>query len=82
LVEEIRAATLENLFEAQRLSFILDEEGIPHTIKSFHDAAYDGLFQSHLGWGTVLSLPEHEARIVRFLEMIRQDPESEPEDNG
>ena len=43
--EFINIAILENIIEAQLIDSILNEQNIPHMIRSFHDTAYDGLFQ-------------------------------------
>ena len=44
---------LKNEVEARLLESVLAERDIPHFVKSYHDAAYDGLFQQQLGWGHV-----------------------------
>jgi type III secretory pathway lipoprotein EscJ len=43
----------DNEAEANVIKSILKEHGIPAEIKSFHDTAYDGLFQSQYGWGLI-----------------------------
>jgi type III secretory pathway lipoprotein EscJ len=43
----------ENEAEANVIKSILEEHGICAEIKSFHDTAYDGLFQSQYGWGLI-----------------------------
>ncbi len=65
------AGELQNEIEANLLASILDEEGIPHFIRSNHDSAYDGIFQVPLGWGRVEAKPEHHARITEILSDIR-----------
>ena len=45
--------TPENEAEANVIKSILAEHGIYAEIKSFHDTAYDGLFQSQYGWGLI-----------------------------
>ncbi len=61
---------LKNEVDARHLASILDDEEIPHTIVSYHDTAYDGLFQGQMGWGHVESAEEYEDRIVEiFTEM-------------
>ena len=50
----IKIAGLENIVEAQLMVSILEEKEIPHRIRSFHDTAYDGLFQFQKGWGRSL----------------------------
>ena len=57
---------LENEMEAQRLSSILDEEGIPHVVRSYYDSAYDGIFQSQRGWGH-LEAPEKYENTIQSL---------------
>lgn len=67
--------TLENEIEAYRIKDILDSEGIPHIIRTYHDAAYDGLFQGQYGWGALEADEKHEARI---LELIGKDGDLNP----
>jgi len=55
-----KIAILENEFEAQILQSILEEREIPHYLKSFHDIAYDGLFQRSMGWGVIFAPQEYE----------------------
>jgi hypothetical protein len=43
----------ENELEANVIKSVLEEHGIFAEIKSFHDTAYDGLFQSQYGWGLI-----------------------------
>jgi type III secretory pathway lipoprotein EscJ len=43
----------ENEAEANVIKAVLEEHGIYAEIKSFHDTAYDGLFQSQYGWGLI-----------------------------
>ena len=66
-----KVAVLENLIEAQVMASILQEEVIPHRIRSFHDTAYDGLFQFQLGWGAVYAPPMYRTAILDILERIR-----------
>jgi hypothetical protein len=49
----IKLITPENEAEASVIQSILQENGIYAEIKSFHDTAYDGLFQSQYGWGVI-----------------------------
>jgi len=57
----------ENEAEANAIKSLLEEQGIYAEIQSFHDTAYDGLFQSQYGWGVIrvseADLPEAK-RIV------------------
>lgn len=67
----VKIETLENLFEAQRLGAILEQRGIPHVIESFHDSAYNGLFQSYRGWGSVQAPQEYRKTILEIIKDIR-----------
>jgi type III secretory pathway lipoprotein EscJ len=49
----IKLITPENEAEANVIKSILEENGIYAEIQSFHDTAYDGLFQSQYGWGLI-----------------------------
>ncbi len=68
----VKAAVLNNEIEARLLSSLLDEEGIPHFLRSYHDSAYDGIFQAQLGWGHVEADPRHHDRIVELLDDMRE----------
>lgn len=69
--EYIKVDVLESIFEAQRLEAILQEQKIPHIIESYHDSAYDGLFQSYRGWGCVSSPAEYADVIEEILKDLR-----------
>jgi len=79
-----KAAVLENQFEAQLLTSILMERDIPHRLQSYHDTAFDGLFQTQKGWGIVSSPEEYHGEIKEILADLRrnnsadllEDPES------
>ena len=68
---------LENAIEAQRISAILDEEDIPHQIVSFHDTAYDGLFQAQKGWGHIATPAEYVDRVVELYNGMKDGTELE-----
>ena len=71
-VEFIRIALLESIVEAQLLESILAERRIPHRIRSFHDTAYDGLFQMQKGWGELHAPQVFEGELKEILNDIRQ----------
>lgn len=58
-----RIVTLRNEAEAGILQAALEERRIPHVIRTFHDSAYDGLYQVQRGWGAVEADEEHRAAI-------------------
>ena len=67
----IRITGLENIVEAQLVESILEEKGIPHRIRSFHDTAYDGLFQFQKGWGEIYAPPERKEEILDIIAVVR-----------
>ena len=70
-LEFIKIAVLENPIEAQLVESILASLKIPHRIQSFHDTAYDGLFQFQKGWGALWAPLTHENTILEILASLR-----------
>ncbi len=71
-----RIAVLENVVEAQLLGDMLTAESIPHAIHSFHESAYDGIFQMQRGWGAVTAATVHTGRILDLLQSLRRGSEA------
>ncbi len=69
--EFINIAILENVIEAQLIASILDERNLPHRIRSFHDTAYDGLFQFQMGWGVLCAPFSNKGEILEILNDLR-----------
>jgi len=69
--EFINIAILENVIEAQLIASILNEHNIPHRIRSFHDTAYDGLFQFQMGWGSLFAPLSNKKEILEILNDVR-----------
>ena len=69
----LKIAALENISEAQLIESILNEQEIPYRIRSFHDTAYDGLFQVQKGWGEIAAPAEFKEEILEIIEMIRSE---------
>ncbi len=67
----IKVAVLEDIIEAQVVVSILEEKKIPHRVRSFHDTAYDGLFQVQKGWGEIHAPQACESDIVEIIDDIR-----------
>ena len=64
---------LQNEVEASHLEAILNEHNIPHFIKSYHDLAYNGLFQFQKGWGQVEAPPEYRDDIIEIYHDLKQE---------
>ena len=56
----------KNEIEAMLLDEILNEKQIPHMIRSYHDSAYDGLWQTQSGWGHVEAPEEYSDEILEI----------------
>lgn len=69
--EDHKIAVLENQVEASFLETILKDRNIPFTIRSYHDSAYDGLFQLVKGWGAVYGPDEFKNEIIEILNELR-----------
>ncbi len=54
---------LRNEVEASIMKAELEQRHIPHVIRSFHDSAYDGLYQMQSCWGAVEAAEEHRREI-------------------
>jgi len=63
----VKIVVLENEVQARVLESALKERGIPHMIRSYHDSAYDGLFQVSKGWGCVEAPRKYKKRILDIL---------------
>jgi hypothetical protein len=70
-----KIAVLEDDFEAGLLESILSEREIPHRMRSYHDTAYDGLFQAQKGWGFVAAPEQYEAEVEEILSDLREAAE-------
>jgi len=69
----IDIAILDNIIEAQLIESILSEQKIPHLIHSFHDTAYDGLFQVQMGWGKLCAPLSNKEEILEILNDVRSN---------
>jgi hypothetical protein len=78
----VKIAVLENEIEARLVRSILADRSLPHMIRSYHDTAYDGLYQFQLGWGE-LRAPEYlKQEIECLLQSIRQSDNEKTAPDG
>lgn len=68
----VRITVLENEIEARLIRSVLEDRNLPHMIRSYHDTAYDGLYQFQMGWGELSAPEEYKQEIERLLASIRQ----------
>jgi len=71
-MEFVKIAVLDNQFEADMLTAILDENQIPHLIRTYEDEAYGSLFQTTRGWGAVQAPGKHRQEIKQLLGELRR----------
>jgi hypothetical protein len=67
----IKIAVLENAIEAQLLSSVLTQYEIAHRLRSYHDTAYDGLFQLQKGWGEIYGPHDVRLQVLDALVELR-----------
>ncbi len=80
-------AKLDNEIEARLLGAALEQEGVPHVLRSYGDPAYVGIFQLQRGWGVVIGPAEEEARILAVLAGLQRGggeagPAGHPDDTA
>ncbi|HEV2208885.1 MAG TPA: hypothetical protein VG167_08920 [Verrucomicrobiae bacterium] len=70
-----RIAVLDNQVQAGLVDAILADREIPHIMQTYHDSAYDGIFQTQ-GWGVVLAPASFREEILTILQDIKQQSQS------
>jgi len=74
-MEEIeKIALLSNEVEANIMEELLEERNIPHLMRSYHDSAYDGLYQQG-SWGHIEAPAGYKDVILSLLDEVRNAPE-------
>jgi hypothetical protein len=61
-----------NQIEASLLDEILTEKNIPHIIRTYHDSAYDGLWQNQSGWGHLEAPAGFREEILEIFKTMSQ----------
>ena len=64
----------ENEAEARALQSLLLQHGIESQVVSFHDTAYDGLFQAQYGWGVIRVAEEDYLEAERIILEWKESP--------
>jgi hypothetical protein len=60
----VKILSFQNEIESILLHEILTEKQIPHIIRSYHDSAYDGLWQTQTAWGHLEAPEEYREEIL------------------
>lgn len=66
-----KIVVLDHEIEARLLDEELNARQIPHLLRSYHDQAYDGVFQLQRGWGVMLAPAEFRDEILTILRDLR-----------
>ncbi len=76
-----KIAVLDSEVQAELLDEVLCGQKIPHLMRTYHDSAYDGIFQSQMGWGHVAAPARFRAEILSILENLKRqaEPPEEPQ---
>ena len=82
MVHWIKAGTVENRFEGDRVSQALNDVEIPFMIKTFLDTAYDGLYLPQKGWGVVMVPENFEEEAERVISEVKKSFKKEEKDEA
>jgi len=77
-----KIVAVESGIQGEILDRILLDQNIPHLIRSYHDMAFDGVFQLSRGWGCVEAPPEFKDRILQIVQQLRDAPPDTGGDAG
>ncbi|MBK7132223.1 MAG: hypothetical protein IPH69_05165 [Bacteroidales bacterium] len=73
--KQVKILIFRNEIEAMLLNEILTDKNIPHLIRSYHDSAYDGLWQSQSGWGHIEAPEELKEEIIAIYNTMSEESE-------
>ncbi len=68
-----KISIIYNEVEAQILEEVLKQNGTPFLLRSYHDSAYNGLYQLMKGWGAVYAPPACREEILEIIEELRRE---------
>jgi len=74
----VRILVFKSEIEARLLSGLLDQKNIPHMLRSYHDSAYDGMWQTQTCWGFLDADEENREEILKIYSEMSL-PENMPE---
>jgi hypothetical protein len=76
MMDTIRLS-IENKFEADIFTNILDEENISYDLIETHSLAYDGIFEMTMGWGYVEIPQEFKEKAQELYKEFKESLEHE-----
>jgi hypothetical protein len=65
------AVPIDKEMEANFLEMVLKDRDIPYVFVSYHDTAYDGIFQLQHGWGHVEVPMEYVEEVQQLYEEVK-----------
>jgi hypothetical protein len=71
-----RIAGLDNEVQAELVDAILSDRGIPHIMRTYNDSAYDGIFQTSMGWGSIEAPQSFRDEILAIIADVKQQSAS------
>jgi hypothetical protein len=73
---------IDSELDAKFLEEVLDDQGIPHVFISYHDTAFNGIYQMQHGWGHVEVPMDRVDEAKRLYEELKRSrPENEEDTN-
>lgn len=72
-----KIVVLDNEVQAELVGSVLEERDIPHLLRSYHDSAYDGIFQTQAGWGHIEAPASFRDKILAVVEDIKRQASSD-----
>jgi hypothetical protein len=72
-----KIVVLDNEVQAELVDNILSDRDIPHVMRSYHDVAFDGVFQGQMGWGHIEAPESFRNEILSIVEEVKQRSEEE-----
>ncbi len=62
----VRILVFNSEVEARLLSGLLDQKNIPHMLRSYHDSAYNGMWQTQTCWGFLEADEKNREEILKI----------------
>jgi len=74
-----KVIVLDNDIQAMALESELKARQIPHFMRSYHDIAYNGLFQTQKGWGHVEAPADYHQQIKDIFAALMAEADDDKE---